>query len=243
MFLFVLSFVAGILTVLAPCTLPLLPVIVGGSVAGTDTVRRRWVKPLVITGSLSVSIIVFTLALKVSTAFINIPQWVWQLISGGILIVFGLINIFPSIWERIPLVSKLNIGSNKTLGIGYQKRSILGDMLIGASLGPVFSTCSPTYFVILATVLPQSFILGLIDLLAYTAGLSFSLLAIVFFSQKIVSKLGVVSDTHSWFKKGLGILFILIGFAIVWGYDKVIEKNILKAGFIDITSVEQKLLK
>src|SRR3990167_6176774 len=34
MALLVISFIAGILTVLAPCVLPLLPVIVGGSLAG-----------------------------------------------------------------------------------------------------------------------------------------------------------------------------------------------------------------
>ena len=67
MILLLLSLLAGVLTVLAPCTISLLPVIVGGSLSGGQSFRRA----LVVTGSLGVSVILFTLLLKVSTAFIN----------------------------------------------------------------------------------------------------------------------------------------------------------------------------
>jgi cytochrome c biogenesis protein CcdA len=64
-----ISFIAGILTILAPCVLPLLPIIIGGSLE-EKSIRR----PIIITLSLAASIVVFTLILKVSTAFIDIPQ-------------------------------------------------------------------------------------------------------------------------------------------------------------------------
>ena len=54
MFLLFTAFIAGALTVLAPCVLPLLPIIIGGSVSGDTTDRRR---PFIITGSLAVSLI------------------------------------------------------------------------------------------------------------------------------------------------------------------------------------------
>ena len=62
-----LSLIAGALTVLAPCVLPFLPVIVGGSLGHGS--RRR---PYLIAGALVVSLLVFTLLLKASTAFLNI---------------------------------------------------------------------------------------------------------------------------------------------------------------------------
>ena len=80
MILLITSFVAGLLTVLAPCTLPFLPIIVGGSLDGKVNIK----KALTVILSLGVSVIVFTFALKVSTLFINIPQSVWAIISGGI---------------------------------------------------------------------------------------------------------------------------------------------------------------
>lgn len=238
MILLLLSFVAGILTVLAPCTLPLLPVIVGSSIGGG--VNKR--KAFTIAGSLAVSIILFTFILKVSTAFITIPPLVWQVLSGSIIIIFGLISLFPTIWEKLPFVAKMNIGSNRILATGYKKQGIMGDIIIGASLGPVFSTCSPTYFVILATVLPQSFALGFIDLLAYAIGLSGMVLLIAFLGQRITARLGGLSDTHGWFKKVLGAIFIALGIIIIAGVDKKIEASLLTGGLFDITRVEQSLL-
>ena len=82
----IVSFAAGVLTVLAPCVLPLLPVIVGGTAArtagesaGSD---RTWLRPLVIAASLAVSVVAFTLLLKASSALLGIPAWVWQSISA-----------------------------------------------------------------------------------------------------------------------------------------------------------------
>ena len=242
MSLLLIAFIAGILTVLAPCILPLLPVVVGGSLdnkGGGVSLKRAFV----VTASLSVSLIVFTLLLKVSTLFINIPPDVWKWVSGSIIIFFGLISIFPKLWESIPIVAKWSADSNIALGKGFQKKSVWGDIIIGASLGPVFSTCSPTYFVILATVLPVSFALGLVYLAAYVVGLSLSLLAIAFVGQKLMSRLGVAADPHGWFKRTLGVLFLLVGIAIITGYDKRIQIDLLNSGFFDVTKVEQKLLE
>ena len=240
--LLLISFIAGVLTVLAPCILPLLPVIIGGSIdnkGGGVSLKRAFV----VTISLSISLIVFTLLLKVSTLFINIPPDVWKWISGTIIIFFGLISIFPSLWEKLPFVAKWSASSNMALGKGFQKKSVWGDIIIGASLGPVFSTCSPTYFVILATVLPVSFALGLTYLASYVVGLSLALLTISFVGQKLMGKIGIAADPHGKFKRSLGVLFLLVGIAIITGYDKQLQINILNSGFYDVTKVEQKLLQ
>ena len=50
--------------------------------------------------------------------------------------------------------------------------------MVGLSLGPVFSSCSPTYAIILAVILPASFLTGLLNLFAYVLGLSIALLVI-----------------------------------------------------------------
>ncbi len=223
---------------LAPCILPLLPVVVGSSANG----RSRYT-PYVVILSLAISIIVFTFLLKVSTAFITIPSYVWSYLSGGILVVFGLTLLFPSLWEKVPLVSKLSLNSNKALGQGYQKKSLLGDVLIGAALGPVFSTCSPTYFVILATVLPTSFFLGTLYLLAYVLGLALVLLLIALLGERLTKRLGGLADSRGYFKKVIGVLFVIIGLLIVLGLDKKIETKILDSGYFDVTKLEYQLLE
>lgn len=233
-----ISFIAGVLTVLAPCILPLLPVVIGSSVSG-----RSKATPYIVVGSLALSIIVFTFVLKASTVFITIPQSFWSYVSGGILALFGLTLLFPSVWSAVPGMNKLSVGSNKLLGSGHQKKSFWGDVTVGAALGPVFSTCSPTYFVILASVLPASFALGTIYLLAYVVGLSIVLLLIALLGEKFVGRLTVLSDPNSNFKKWIGALFILLGIMIIFGLDKKLETSILDSGYFDVTSIEQKLLE
>ena len=239
MILFLIALLAGVLTVLAPCTISLLPVIVGGSIGNE---KQSFKKAIVVTVSLGISVIIFTLVLKVSTVFINIPQELWQMFSGIIIFIIGITMIFPSLYENLPWINKLNQGSNKIIAVGYNKKNFWGDVVTGAALGPVFSSCSPTYFLILATVLPRSFGVGVVYLFAYAIGLSGMLLVVCFAGQKLIQKLGVASDPNGWIKKGAGILFLLVGFGIFFGYDKTFESYITNSGYFDVTKIEQKLL-
>jgi len=237
MTLLAVSFLAGALTVLAPCILPLLPVVLSSS-AGS----RSRLTPLVVITSLAVSIFVFTLLLKASTAFITIPPYVWSYLSGTILVGFGLLLTFPGVWESLPLVGKASVRANKALGSGHQKQSLWGDVVVGASLGPVFSTCSPTYFVILATILPASFWLGVTYLLAYIVGLVLVLGLIAVLGQRIIAKLQLAADGHGLLKRFLGLLFITLGLMIMTGLDKDLEAWLIDIGAYGINEFEQELL-
>lgn len=233
-----LSFIAGVLTVLAPCILPVLPVIVGGSVAAHT--RRN---PYVMTAALAIAVVLFTLILKVSTIFIDTPEWFWSILSGTIIILFGLHTIFPSAWERVSARLMFSNRSNAILDRARAHTSISGDILLGLALGPVFSSCSPTYFVILATVLPQSLAAGIVDLIAYAVGLSLSLLAFSLLGQKIIARVAWAVNPHGWFKRGLGILFCFVGILIITGADKRVQTYLLDQGYGDITRLETLLLQ
>ena len=237
MLFLLVSFVSGVLTVLAPCILPVLPIIIGGTVQ--DGHKRN---PYVITGSLAVSIILFTLLLKFSTVFINIPPVVWSIVSGIIILFFGITSLFPATWTKISTLFGLQTRSDEMLTGAAQRQGRGSDILLGAALGPVFSSCSPTYFVILATVLPASFILGLIYLIAYATGLALVLLLIGLLGQRFTRNIRWAADPNGWFKKGLGILFILVGIFILTGANKKVQTGILESGFFNITNLEQKIL-
>jgi len=234
----VVAFLAGVLTVLAPCILPLLPVVIGSSATG-----RSRSTPYIVVGSLALSVIAFTFLLKASTLFIQVPAEVWMYLSGGILVFFGATLIVPSLWERVPGIARMSASSNQLVGKGHQKKSIWGDVLIGAALGPVFSTCSPTYFVILASVLPASLVLGTTYLLAYVIGLSLMLLLIALLGQRFADSLSRFADSKGFLKKAVGVLFVLLGILIAFGLEKKVETFILDSGYLDVTSIEQVLLE
>ena len=226
------------LTVLTPCVLPLLPVVIGSSASG-----RSRSTPYTVVGTLALSIIVFTYLLKVSTVFVMVPPEFWTYFSGGILGIFGLILLLPHLWEMIPGMARISGEGNKLVGQGFQRKNFLGDVLIGAALGPVFSSCSPTFFVILASVLPASFALGSLYLLSYTLGLSLVLLLIAVLGERFTQKLSTFSDPRSPFKRILGVIFIILGLLIATGYEKKLELALLTNGFYDFTKIEQKLLQ
>jgi cytochrome c biogenesis protein CcdA len=238
MTLLVISFLAGIFTVLAPCILPLLPIVVGSSMSA-----RSKATPFLVIGSLALSILLFTYLLKASTVFITIPQYVWGYISGAILIGFGLVLLFPQLWEQLSFTAKTNRSANKLVGAGHQKQSAWGDVMVGAALGPVFSSCSPTYFVILATVLPASFLLGTIYLFAYIAGLVLVLALIAILGQRLTQRLQFAAESRSWLKRGVGVLFLIVGIFIATGLDKTVETWMLDNGYLEgVLDFEQELL-
>ncbi|MEK7602047.1 MAG: cytochrome c biogenesis protein DipZ [Patescibacteria group bacterium] len=238
-FLFLgIAFIAGILTVLAPCILPLLPVVIGGSVTGDTSFKRAFT----VVAALGFSVVAFTLLLKVSTAFITVPPLFWQLLSGGLLILFGILTTFPNLWESLGITALLNIKGNRLMATGDKKQGFVGDLLVGIALGPVFTSCSPTYFIVLATILPANPVIGFIYLLAYTFGLSLSLLLIAVVGQRIVDRLDLAANPHGWFKRGLGILFIVIGLAVTFGIDKILATSLPQQAY-GITGIEQNLLK
>lgn len=242
MHLLIVSYFAGVLTVAAPCILPLLPVIVGGSIVIDDT-KKRWWRPLVITGSLAVSVILFTLLLKATTSLLGVPQFVWNGISGIIVLLFGISLLFPHAWEWFVLKSGLYGQSNKLMEwTGHTQPGLAKDVLMGASLGPIFSSCSPTYALIVAAILPASFYQGLSYLVAYALGLATVLLLIAVAGQSLVRKLGWLSNPSGLFRKVVGVLFVVVGLAVLTGLDRSFQTYVLEQGWYDpIMKLEQRL--
>jgi cytochrome c biogenesis protein CcdA len=198
-----ISFVAGLLTALAPCVLPLLPIILGGSISGEK--KDKW-RPYIITASLVVSLILFTLLLKASTLLIGLDPKVWTIGSGILVIFLGLFMLFPTAWAK--LIGHLGI-EHKSQGLlsrAYKNESsVISAILIGAALGPIFSSCSPTYAWVIATVLPTSTLLGMFYLTFYVLGVATSLLAIALLGRKLLQKIKWASDPKGWFQRGIAI--------------------------------------
>ncbi len=235
---------AGALTTLAPCVLPVLPVVVGGSLAPppaepevrrdtavltaapATTVLSPLARAVTITVSLGVSVIVFTLALKVTTALIDVPRLVWQLTSGLLLIGLGLTSLTPRLWERAAwrLQSRAATGLVAARGRGGRT----GAVLTGAALGPVFSSCSPLYAYLVVTAFPASFGRATVLLAAYVVGLCATLLAIALLGQRAVRRARWAADPHGAFRRGLGVVFVLVGLVVLTGTDRTVQTWILE---------------
>lgn len=240
MVFFFVSVLAGILTVLAPCIFPLLPIVIGSSQAENRSFSSR---SIVVISSLTFSVIIFTLLLKASTLLIAVPQSFWSVLSGTIIILVGLAILFPIFWASIPFVQKITLIGDQTIKSGLHKNSYLGDVLIGLALGPVFTTCSPTYLFIVASILPVGLISGLIYLVGFTLGLAVSLLTIAYFGGQVVRKVASHMVIANRSKQLFGLVIILVGFSIITGFDKKLQTYILDSGYGATIFIEDSLIE
>ncbi len=237
--LILLAFLAGVLTIAAPCILPLLPVVLTGTIGSQK--RDGWSRPLIIIASLAVSVFIFTLLLKATTTLLGVPQQVWQVISGGIVTLFGLNYLVPSLWQRINVRTGLSAKTGSALLAANTAGGYKGEVLLGAALGPVFNSCSPTYALIVAAILPVSLTTGIVYLVAYVLGLSVALLAVAWLGRSIVNKFGWAVNEHGWFRILLGLILLLVGLGILFGFDKKVQTFVLEKGWYDpISALEQR---
>lgn len=242
MLLLLTSFLAGVLTVFAPCVLILLPVIVGSSLISDKDNKTDRIKPYVIAISLGISVLLFTLLLKASTILIGVDPQVWKTVSGGIVVILGLSLLFPLTWAKLSAKAGFEHSSNALLARASKQSGLVGYVLTGAALGPVFAACSPVYALILATVLPVNLALGLVYMAIYAAGLALALLAIALAGRKLTKRLGWTAAPNGWFRRSLAILLLLVGLAIITGVDKKIQTWILIHAPFNSTRLEEKLL-
>jgi ABC-type nickel/cobalt efflux system permease component RcnA len=68
--------------------------------------KDKW-RPYIITASLVISLILFTILLKASTALIGIDPRVWAIGSGVLVIILGFFMLFPDLWAQV--IGKLGI--------------------------------------------------------------------------------------------------------------------------------------
>lgn len=220
MTLLLLSFLAGILTVLAPCVLPILPIIIWGSV-----IHGHRSRPRVIILSFAVSVFVFTLLLQWLFDQFGLTRELLTMISAIILLLVGLFLLFPQIWQWMVHVTGIERATSEAQTSAGSW--LWGDILLGALLGPVFNSCSPTYALVVATILPVSFVEGIIIILAYIVGLCLMLGLIAWWGYKIVNKLKRAANPSGWFRKFIALLIILVGISLLMKRDKQLETRII----------------
>lgn len=238
--LLITSFLAGILTVLTPCTLPLLPVVLGGSLNNKSKYR-----PFIIIGSLAISVFIFTLILKTGVNALTTDDSAIRILSGIIILLLGIFNLYPNLWSKISEKLGFASRSNGLLNNSNKYGNVLSAVLTGLALGPVFSSCSPTFGYILFAILPLSFAQGIICLVAFLLGMSTLLLLIVFLGKRLINQTRWAVNPMGRFRKTIGILFILMGIIVIFRIDKSVESFLLEQPIIQnllLNRVEQNII-
>jgi cytochrome c biogenesis protein CcdA len=192
---------------------------------------------------MAISIFAFTLLLRASTVLIDVDPTFWEVFAGGIIFTQGIITLFPEIWDKFSVRIGINRRSSELVNDAAKKEGVLGSVFTGIALGPIFSSCSPTYGFIIGAVFQTTPSVAIIYLVTYIIGLSTLLLTIAVLGQNVVSKLKWGTNPHGIFKRLIALLFIILGWSIMFGIHKDVEEFIINnLPFLDATAIDRSLL-
>jgi cytochrome c biogenesis protein CcdA/thiol-disulfide isomerase/thioredoxin len=237
--LFFLSYLAGALTILAPCILPVVPFVF----ARVDQPFVRSGLPILVGMVLSFA--------GVATLATLGGGWAADANDLGrgaalvVLAVMGLALLLPSVAERLtqPLVA---LGSRLTNAAQQNAqatgRSVLPSFVLGAATGLLWAPCAGP---ILSLVLTTAALQGAsartsLLLLAYAAGAATSLALALWAGGRILKAMKRSLGIGEWLRRGLGVAVLAGVTAIALGLDTGILAKLTPGSD---NSVEQHLLE
>ncbi len=213
--LLIFAFLAGVLTILAPCTLPMVPLVLGAAAGGG---RAR---PLGIVTGLAVSFTLFSVVLAAALDALGLTTTGLRGIAVVVLAVFGLALLWPAFGHRIEaaLAPLARLGS-RTQAAGPARGGFGGGLLLGAALGLIWAPCSGP---IMATVISLAATRGAaLDTaaiaLVFTLGAGIPLLAIGYGGRALAGRVGRWTRSGG-VQRAFGALMLLTCLAIWQGWD------------------------
>lgn len=219
--LLLFAFIGGIITVLSPCILPLLPIILSSTAGGG---RKR---PLGIVAGFILSFTFFTLFLSTIVQATGISANALRNTSVFILIIFGLTLIIPKVQAQI---EKLFVYFTRFTPNSQNKTGFSGGILIGASLGLLWTPCvgpilaSVISLAISGEVTGSAFLITL----AYSAGTAIPMFGIIVGGRTALTRVPWLVRNSGNIQKAFGILMIITAIGIYQNVDRKFQSYILE---------------
>ncbi|EJM56040.1 cytochrome c biogenesis protein DipZ [Pseudomonas sp. GM48] len=228
-----IAFLGGILTVLSPCILPVVPFLF----AGADRTRSSIL--------LTLGGMVLTFALVSSLAVVS-TEWVIQASNTGrhvalfvmVLFALSLISARVGDWLARPFVllgNRIDPDSRKMSGP-------VASIMIGVATGLLWAPCAgPILGVILTSAMLQGASAGTsLLLVAYGAGSALSLGTLIFAGRGLVNRLKPSIPVTGWLRRGTGVAVLAGAAVIATGANDLLLANTSSEG---VSRVEKGVLE
>lgn len=213
-----LAFAAGLLTVAAPCVLPLLPVVLGATAAGGPGAR-----PVFIAAGFALSFTLLALVFGSVQQLLGLEQQTVRDVAAGLLVLFGVCMVWPQAFQRLSISASdwLNrVGSlGDRAGPGWA-----GGLLVGASLGAIWTPCAgPVLATILTLVAAQSNWGASAGLLAlYALGAALPMLAVAYGGQWALARVRALAGHTHRLQQAMGVVVAAVGLLTLLQYDTLV---------------------
>jgi cytochrome c-type biogenesis protein len=221
-----LAFAAGLLSILSPCVLPLVPIVLGAAIAAHS------LGALALAAGLAISFTVLGLLLALVGFGLGIDAGMFRFAGAAIMIALGAVLVVPSWQAQLAAAGgPISTWTDRRFG-GFASSGLAGQFAIGLLLGAVWSPCVGPTLGAASLLASQGHDLPRVTLTMAVFGIGAALPLIFLGLLSRATLMRVRSKLMSAGKLGKGLLgaaFIVIGVAIVSGTDKKIEAALVEA--------------
>jgi cytochrome c-type biogenesis protein len=216
----IFAYLAGLLTLINPCVLPVLPIVLASSL------HRDRRAPLALAAGMSVSFVALGLGVTAIGPALGLTTDTVARIAALMMVGFGLIMLVPALSGRFStatagLAARADAQIDSTLDAGLG-----GQFASGALLGAVWSPCiGPTLGAAIALASTGESLgrAGAI-MVAFALGVSTLILALAYGAQSVIRRRqATLRALAERAKPVMGITFILVGLALWFGINHIIE--------------------
>lgn len=233
------AIIAGVLTILAPCTLPVVPLILGAAAAD----GRRRVAGLLV--GFGLTFIGATVLLASALAAAGLTTGTLRLAGAVVLGAAGLSLALPRLGLRLDrLLGPLARGGTR-LARGWAGSGLGGGLVLGSAIGLIWAPCvGPIMAAVIAIAVSRGPSLETVAIaVAYVAGAAIPLGLIAGWGRRATHSLGAAA-AGGRLQGSFGIAMVLSAVLVVSGLDLTVENEVsalLPAGWTGaLTSVEQQ---
>ena len=221
-----LALLAGVLTVLSPCVLPLLPIVLG-----TAASEHR-LGPIALAIGLALSFVVIGLFVATIGFAAGLDTDVFRFISAVLLIGIGLVLLVPQLQAQFALAaSPVGNWVDERLG-GFATNGLWGQFGLGLLLGAAWSPCVGPTLGAASILAAKGENLGQVaaTMFAFGVGAALPLMALGFLSREAMMRMrGRMMEAGKGGKMLLGLLLVAIGLLVASGLDKRLETMLVDA--------------
>lgn len=221
-----LSFAAGGLSILSPCVLPLVPILLGAAVAA------HRLGPIALAAGLTLSFTVVGVFIAGAGAALGLDQALFRSLAAGLLIAFGMVLLSARLQERLAVATSGLTGGGQALLARVSSDGLAGQFLLGLLLGIVWSPCVGPTLGAAVSLASQGQSLGHVTLMMalFGVGAGVPLVALGLVSRQTMVKVrGRLLAAGKLGKQALGGTMLLLGALILSGADKPFEAWALRA--------------
>jgi cytochrome c-type biogenesis protein len=214
----VLALAAGVVTVAAPCTLPMLPILLGASVGQTGTTR-----PAMIALGFVLSFSAVALLLSAITRIFDFDPNVLRSAASVLLLGFGLLMVWPAPFEWLSIrIGGRAVGTSAAGAPSHQGN--FGGFVLGTTLGLVWTPCAGPVLGSILTIIATSrdSAWASVLLVVYAVGAALPMLAIAYGGQAATTRVRAVARISPKLQQAFGIVVIAFAIASYFQYDTLI---------------------